>query len=356
MNKNRFYFFLSLFFSTLFLCCSSSDDENPPKPPIVPPIDTIIYEDVFVDLLWNQGITKKNYHHLSDHDVVGVKPALCEITDLSELIEGKPKNINEKLACEDGSYIMAADGSTPSATLISLNYENREFIRDYDPSKNSTGFGFNIRREKENEPIEFEIKNMAKSYTNTDSIHQLHEVGFLFTHWGLNPGIWAFKDLYSIGEFKNFQLKFIAKVDDFQLGAKDHAMFVTCDFRYVFWDKERKNSVRGDLLGVLVFERNIGNNVNPIYWQSSENIGGFASERILLRGMFFDVKQLSNEYAEVTINYKNLIDKLPAPPAGLTYDDAFISGLDIYSSVRGSDLNFSIKDIRFYGVKTVEKK
>lgn len=40
---------------------------------------------------------------------------------------------------------------------------------------------------------------------------------------------------------------------------------------------------------------------------------------------------------------------LPDPPAGLSYDNAVISGFDLYSSLRGQDVVFSVKDVRLIG-------
>lgn len=317
------------------------------------------------DLIWNQGLRYRNYHHILDTDADGWEPAICEINDLSELIPGKPGGVYDNYlnSCQSGGSSQTIDGSAPSVTLISLNYDADEYIWNYDPVGSDYGFGMYPRREKFGDPIEFQFVNMAGKYSNSTEKNKLREIGLMFMNWGRNTNQWAFRDLFRIGDFDDILLKFKAKVDRFNTDDGKNGMYVTCDFRYIFWDDnepdDSKANKRGDLIGVLVFERNpprtlwgLGpESTSPIWWESDAPIGGNPSSRKMFRGKYFNIAQLTDEYVEVTINYMDFIKQMPDPPAGMTWRDARIQGLDIYSSVRGCDLNFTIKDVQFIGIK-----
>ncbi|GAB1415429.1 hypothetical protein MASR2M117_08350 [Paludibacter sp.] len=305
-----------------------------------------------VDLIWNQRLIKKNYTHMNSHDR-GRQPSLCAVSDMSELIPGKPSNVNETYSCLEGGSIAASDRSAPSVHLVSINCDGHEYIYDYPSNKRKTGFAFNPKRENPNDPIEFQFVSLASGYTKADSINYLREVGLVFSNWGKsNSGNWAFKRDFTIGEFnKNIQVKFLAKLDYAKKTSTAKNIYITCDLRYVFWNSNNQK-VRADLVGVFFYE-NLANplSTNPVYWSSSANVGTDPSERRLIRGKLTGIPQLTSEWQEITIDYKKFIDMLPAPPAGLSYDNAVISGFDIYSSMRGQDVVFSIKDVKLVGLK-----
>ena len=333
-----------LLFTTaiVLISCSSKRDEESPSPPPD--------EKVAVDLLWNQRVIKKNYTHMNSNDR-GRQPSLCGVSDLSELIPGKPSNVNETYSCLEGGTIAASDRSAPSAHLVSINYSGDEYIYDYPNNKRKTGFAFNPKRGNPNEPIEFQFVNLASGYTSADSLNYLREVGFVFSNWGKSTsGNWAFKRDFTIGEFnKDIQLKFFAKLDYVNKTSADKNIYITCDLRYVFWDNNNQK-VRADLVGVLVYENLADpNSSNPIYWSSSATVGNDPSERRFIRGKLTQVPQLGSDWKEITINYNKFIEMLPDPPAGLSYDNAVISGFDLYSSMRGQDVVFSVKDVRLIG-------
>lgn len=340
--------------SIMALGCGGDDSQTiptteEPKPKPEPEPETV-YDTLRTDLLWNQGGTYKSYYHILNIDDRWY-PCIREACDVSELIPNRPGGVNETIRCSDGSTLMASDGSSPSIALISLNYNAKQYIKQYDPDNLQNGFGIAAKREKTGEPIEFSFINMANHYTEKDSLDRLREVGMLFLQWGLQkegPARWAFREHYRLGDFDDIQLKFKAKVDQFDGRAR--AMYVTCDFRYTFWDSNGKQK-GGGLLGMLVFERN-STVIGPVHWRDTQTVGGVTSEYMMLRGFHYSIPQLkTGEYTEVTINFRKFLEMMPAPPDGFTLEDARIQGLDIYSSVRGSDLNFSIKDVRLYGLK-----
>lgn len=59
--------------------------------------------------------------------------------------------------------------------------------------------------------------------------------------------------------------------------------------------------------------------------------------------------QLNGHFQSVQIDYKPLFAKYYTPPPGHTLDDAVIIGLDVYSSVRGADITFDVKNIDIVG-------
>ncbi|MBD1421803.1 hypothetical protein [Sphingobacterium chuzhouense] len=342
--------YIIIFIGTFSLFTNCGSKENA-EIPINPPGE----DKETVDLLWNQGVKKKNYTHMNSHDR-GRQPSLCAVSDLSELIPGKPSNVNETYACLEGGSIAATDRSAPSVHLVSINCDGHEYIYDYPNSTRKTGFAFNPKRENPDDPIEFQFVNLASGYTNADSLKYLREVGLVFSNWGKsNTGNWAFKRDFTIGEFdKDIQLKFFAKLDHVNKPNANNNIYITCDLRYVFWNGNQK--VRADLVGVLVYE-NLANpsNPDPVYWKSSSNVGSDPSERWFIRGARTQVPQLTSEWKEITINFNKFIEMLPDPPAGVSYDDAVISGFDLYSSMRGQDVVFSVKDVRLVGYKPTNK-
>ncbi|GAB1415428.1 hypothetical protein MASR2M117_08340 [Paludibacter sp.] len=341
--KSKFILFITIF---AFIVGCGDNKNNIEIPDVsAKPQDTI-------DLIWNQRLIKKNYTHMNSHDR-GRQPSLCAVSDMSELIPGKPSNVNETYSCLEGGSIAASDRSAPSVHLVSINCDGDEYIYDYPNNRRKTGFAFNPKRENPNNPIEFQFVSLASGYTKADSINYLREVGLVFSNWGKsNSGNWAFKRDFTIGEFnKDIQVKFLAKLDYVNKTSADKNIYITCDLRYVFWNKNNQK-VRADLVGVFFYENLADpNSTNPIFWSSSAMVGNDPSERRLIRGKLNNVTQLGSNWREVTINYGKFIDMLPQPPDGLSYNDAVISGFDLYSSMRGQDVVFSVKDVRLVGFK-----
>lgn len=349
-NVMKKYIILFITALVLFIGCSDKENGEVPTPPLPPE------ESTSVDLLWNQRVIKKNYTHMNSNDR-GRQPSVCAASDLSELIPGKPANVNENYPCIEGGRITASDGSAPSVHLVSINCDKHEYITNYPNNKQKTGFGFNPKRANANDPIEFQFVNLASGYNSADSLNYLREVGFVFSNWGKsNSGNWAFKRDFTIGEFnKNIQLKFFAKLDYVKKTSSDKNVYITCDLRYVFWDNNNQK-VRADLVGVLVYENLANpNSSDPVYWSSSAPVGTDPSERKFIRGKLTQIPQLGSEWKEITINYNKFIEMLPNPPTGLSYDNAVISGFDLYSSMRGQDVVFSVKDVRLVGILPEKK-
>lgn len=340
------YFILYAIALTVFILmgCDSKEKIEIPNPP-----DGNTEEKVAVDLIWNQRLIKKNYVHMNSNDK-GRRDAICASCDLSELIPGKPANV-ETYRCREGGIIQTSDKSAASVSLVSINCDDHEFLENYPNHTQKTGFAFNPKRKDPNDPIEFQFVSLASGYTDPDSLKYLREVGLVFSNWGKdNSGKWSFKRDFTIGEFnKDIQLKFFAKLDYSNRPNPENNIYITCDLRYVYWNSNNEK-VRADLVGVFVYE-DLANpsSTDPVYWSSSANVGSDPSERKFIRGKLTQIPQLTGEWKEITINFNRFIDMLPDPPAGLTYDNAVISGFDIYSSMRGQDVIFSVKDVRLVG-------
>lgn len=218
-----------------------------------------------------------------------------------------------------------------------------------------------------NNPLEFNYVNNARTFNNPN---ELREVGVLFKNWvnyspnGLTGGNHSFKRNFTISEFSKIKVGFMAKLNSYTnpintiFNGTVLGGYLTCDFRFSYFDSNG-NVVRNDLLGIVFSNPSnvdYNNNVNDaIFWYGGDNEvdGGFPSRRIFLNANKIGYQSLtisSTNYKSYTFDYLPLIlQYLPAPPDGYTYDDAIITGLDIYSGNRGSNINFSIKNISIFG-------
>jgi hypothetical protein len=306
------------------------------------------------DLLWNQGLIKRNYLHrpCSDNGC-NLELPIKYNCDLSGLIDGKPPGIwPYRYQVDDGSWIWATDSSAPSFTLVTWNYQNAEF-------KAYPGYDIWVNGGYDGNPIEFSILNNARSFAD---LNLLREVGVQFDHWAPNPGWWSFKKQYTLGDFQDIQGNFQATLDYFSAPPNHtNTVYVTADLRLAYFDPGG-NKVRMELVGVIICNPNNydlnGNPNDSIYWQGFtdanhlENIGGIPSARILLQGTKLGIPALdSSGYKNIVINYRALIEKfMPPPPPGYTHNDAVIIGWDLYSDTRGYDIGFRLKNVNMYGM------
>lgn len=316
-----------------------------------------------IDLIWNQGITKRSWVYLYQDEGKYYK----RNSDISEGDALKmPKNY------WSASYIDAdtqqkfgtANKTNASFKLVTLGYK----VED---QKKTEGFDFIVLNndKKNDEPFIFRIINNSQSENNL-TLGTLREVGFVLDNW---PQYWpkentwtggehSFSGNYNIQDFDQIIVKFKYRLIDFKaplnkkkINEKWLGSYVTCDFRFNQYDETGK-VIDKSLIGV-VFSNPLGvdYNGNPndgiLYGDKTTRKNG--QQMILLHGNENGVKEINtinseNEFQTVEINFKPLINKY------LEYNKNnrnIITGLDIYSATRAADLTYDIQDVQVTGCK-----
>jgi hypothetical protein len=290
-------------------------------------------------------------------------------------------------------FVMSSNQTAPSMTLFTLGHGNR-FYGFYPGFAISAYGGYN------NSPVRFNIRNFTRIHENADTT--LREVGLIFDHWpGIqnnssgsydNPGWWSFKEKYTLGDFDEIEAQFKARLVNFydNVSTDENQRCISVDLRIAYINSSNE-IIRKDLLGVVIhtnysYDLN-GNPNDEIYWQgfngtNLETIDSVPSKRIMLIGEriklrplqvadnsypaypsspnYPEIKMINNIVGDtgpytndIKINFKRLIQQYLSPPnhEGVQYsiDDAVIVGFDIYSTTKGYDIEFDIKNIRLKG-------
>jgi hypothetical protein len=358
--KNYFYFFLSVF--TFFSCASEDVVQTTSTTPKS-------YErkvsGATENMLWNHRMTKRSWMHTSVIDGQAAK-SIRHASTLQDLV-GNPANIypleyltyNEINNVWTPEYIHASNYSAPSTTWVSYNY-SVDHWREY-PGFDKWIFDGAVA----GDPLIFQFANNAK-YLNDN--FTLHEVGFVFQHWfqegsaaefNQTGGWWSFRQQYKLSDFSEIKPFFKVKLNNYdpiETANPNKGAYITCDFRYVYFDPVTKQRIRSDFVGVvfcispgLDFD---GNSLNHIVWKSFTP----ESNRILLLASKINIPYLNianlserSSYKDITYNILNLITQYNPPPPGYTIEDAYLDGYDIYSASRGADIQFWITDIQLNG-------
>jgi hypothetical protein len=156
-------------------------------------------------------------------------------------------------------------------------------------------------------PLELVYLNHA--LTTTDSC-TLREVGLVYTKWYASDGDFNFR----------------ANADGFG------------------------RDVRNDLLGLHVFEEAGSAKGSPVMWQ--DGCETCDKWHRMLSGDFIGVPQLvSDRFTSYEWQQKQLLAQYLPPPPGFTVDDAIPYGWDVYSSVRGADLDFVLRESDIVGIR-----
>ncbi|WP_314241953.1 hypothetical protein [Empedobacter tilapiae] len=249
------------------------------------------------------------------------------------------------------------NNSAPSFLLISEGYDNNQHGKypGFDMWI-TNGYGF---------PIEMKIFNNSKYFVDHN---KLREVGIVFNHWfnEYNEGRWAFRDQYKLTDFKEIRSIFDIKLENYNPhlpNATLQTVVLSADLRINYYNESGKH-VRGDLLSLIFCNPNnydINNNPNDsIYWQSwnatnDDLIDGVPYRRISIHANKVGISNFHNvnqNFNHIDFDFIPLIKTfLPSPPENLTYENAIIVGYDIYSSTRGADISFSVKNINLIGIK-----
>ncbi len=339
-------------------------------------------------LLWNNGVSKRSWLFLNQDNGKVYKNA-SNFWD-AELVgnpANHPNNVNE-FTFYDGitNEVFSVPGMrSPSLKWITLGYDYSDWGKYsgydmwiFDNLTDGSPASFD-------DPIEFRFMNHARGMndesTPVQSARKLREVGFVFDNWAQywpqtnewTGGNHSFRGNYSVNQFSDIKLTFDAKMEayrkaydvnntdpqQYKLGG-----YVTADFRF-FQHDGNGNIVKGYLIGILFSNpQNVDYNSNPndniIYEDDNSQI-----HRILLDGRKLGISCIDNNsdidtsltnadeiyylnaYKTVTINYFDLIQQyFPT----VNYSNTIISGLDIYSATRGSDITFSVKNIQLKGI------
>ncbi len=392
VKQHKIAILFSLFIITLIGCENEKNQKIETKKSFANRTIVVLPDQ---DLLWNStngiGVTKRNFVHLSctETDCNGLA-AIEYMSDLSGLIPGKPGNMPDSNYATDNyndynydgqqdNTIHATDFSNHSLRLQSMGYLNSEFGQ-------YPGFAIDVLGGYDGEPIVFNNKNFARTIYNPN---ELREVGLLFDHWPgpkkdnnnayihdidgyvvFNDGNWCFKKNYRLGNFKDIEGNFWAKLNYFNtnLSGIPNSVYATADFRIAYINEITGETVRKDLLGVIFYTGNNydlnGNPTDNIYWYDSSPFGGYNSHRLLLRGNMLGTLStnmigvnnvIDNSFINIKIQYKALLKKyMPAPPPGFILDDAIIVGFDVYTHVNGYDLEVGLKNVRLIGKNSQE--
>ncbi|GEM_PF-5776306 len=266
------------------------------------------------------------------------------IDDHGTTIWTTPPYLQNTLECESGYEY-------PTFQIITLNYTQDSF-------KQYPGWDLGVDVDDDGN-IAFLSMNHAR-YMNED-ICTLHEITALHFHnYGEEHA--SFFDSYKFSDFDEVWFTFQAKLNGTPIEpacATFPTSCITADFGVQFPNGYYY------ILGVLIYNNGITiGNVNgydlnentedDIYWKSSDP---YSPHQVLLHGEKLAYPYLTtDEYTYYAINYKHLMAEcsyIHPLPDGYTWDDATIIFAEVYSTVRGADLDFWAKNGNVYGVKYI---
>lgn len=312
-------------------------------------------------MFWNQGMNKKSWILLSQDDYK------IYDHDLSEAhLLGTPPNVWPAVY-EDawGNKFQAQNQTSPAVKMVTLGYSWDQ--------KGEENMGFNYQVSAGNDGqngLIYSFGNNAIA-SKKDDLGKLREVGFVFDNWvsfNKTTKVWAgaehsFRQNYRIGEYSKIELSFEAMIDQYKASNEDVTSinknwigsYITADFRFTFFSAEGE-PVGSGLLGVIFanpsgFDLN-GKTQDAVFW--SDFYAETSINRMLLHGdkVGLPVLKVGDKgFKDISIDYIALLNTFfPEPPAGMSFKDAIITGLDIYSATRGENITFKIKNIRLEGV------
>lgn len=346
--------------SMLFLSCSKAPETS------VPAVEPPQQDGEWFPLFWNSGMHKRSWI-LINQDNYGIYDY-----DLSDAhLLGTPQNVwpveYEKY---DGTFFRAQNGEAPSAKLVTLGYE-------WDARENENlGFDYTITEDGDKLSYNF-FSNAVNSPVDDQGL--LRELGFVFDNWPLfdaNTGTYgggnhSFRESFRIGDFDSLMLTFDARITNYIntsvqpdiVRDKWMGTYITADFRYSYYNNSG-DAVSSGLLGVHFanpsgYDVN-GNSGDEIFWENHLEDEEHNIHRVWLHGNKIGISTLNpndRNFKKINIDYIPLIKSyMPAPPVGMSYDDAIITGLDIYSANRGVTIGFDVKNIEFDGFSKKRSK
>ncbi len=213
-------------------------------------------------------------------------------------------------------------------------------------------------------PLELSYANHA--YPLSQCTSQVREVGVSF------DGSSSIRPNTSLGQFKDITGSFDLNISAQNINpalscpsgyeapfqnVTDPWGYVSGDFRVNYF-KPDGTWVRGDIFSVHVYNAQPVAN-KDIFWQGSSCVVNPANNQygctVMINpsaaGISFSAISPGSGYHTFSIDFKGLYEKYVTPPSGFTADDAVVGGYDVYSSLRGVDMNFSLKNINLVGTK-----
>lgn len=335
-------------------------------------------------LLWNPGPIWDafGYLDLSADPQNNCTNNSSAVVNLSErMLDGNEPNIwpyNSDVYC-DGQLVAPVspmwyngswhgdDGSQPSVHVVTwggdygiLNNDNFEQYPGWAVWHTSGGGGV---------PKSVLFLNNTRNLYSADPCEPA-ELGWTYHHWAEyqqthNSGQYSFKQDYVLSDFDEVYALVDLRLD--YLGPAPQctewpAAYVTVDFRIAYFSTDShgqfivdsngfKQLIRHDLVGVVL--------ANPFGFDGHpETIFLWGNEisdpnHILFHGEKLGYTNLITESTNLhhyKVALKSLINYLPAPPEGCTWDNAIITGLDLYSHTRSADLSFEVTNIDLIGL------
>lgn len=135
--------------------------------------------------------------------------------------------------------------------------------------------------------------------------------------------------------------------------------YITADFHIGYPRRDTPTIIEHQqLLGVIIFGMrgqalDGKKSADTVFWTGQ--IG--STQGRLLQGAsifskyseFASLPEMRDQFETVRIDYKALFKTFFSPPPGYTLDEAVVTGFDVYSSVRGANLVFSVKNVDVVG-------
>ena len=251
------------------------------------------------------------------------------------------------LACVNSTTWLASDGSCPSYyhdSTVGWTYAEKDNYPGWAIWQLSGGYG---------NPVEYKYLNYAHTVSDPCT---LREVGLVYHKWSLTERAHCFKvhsdgSPLKLGEYDDVLARFRAKLGyTYGPPACDSypTAFVTTDIRVVYADSSGA-VVRTDLLGIHLWEMEDSLTGDPVMWEDGGQTS--TSWRRQLSGDYIGVPQLvTTTFTDYEWDVKSLLSTYLPPPSGYTIDDAIPVGLDIYASVRGADIDFTVREVDLVGL------
>jgi hypothetical protein len=268
-------------------------------------------------------------------------------------VQGISHTCTQALTCADGKSVPAAAGGA----CYSYFTDTRAGWQSNDFGKRP-GWNMQYLSGGNGVPLETRYNNDAHDLANPCT---LHEVGTVFvraspvTHFRDGPGGTPAR----LGDASHVVARVTAKLVPGSYRSPRCPLaptaYVTVDFHVSFGqpgtgdEKGRKYL----LLGTILFG-NSGTNVlglpssSVVFWDGGDGRTLLHGDQLQQMGVA-SLPPLNEQYQTYNIDVKKLLQASAKPPPGYNFDDARIEGLDVYSSVRGGDIDFVVKNIDLAG-------
>lgn len=261
--------------------------------------------------------------------------------------------------CANGLNVPAA----PGGSCASYEIDTRAGWRVADEGK-TPGWDAKILSGGNGTPIVYRYRNDAAQVADPCTLREVGTVYQAYQGAALMDGQIrrnADGSPVTMGQFSHVVVTFSAAVpsEAFKPSHCSRAptAYVTADF-HIGYPGRGGAIAQHQLLGVLVYGmRGIGLQGQPsksaTLWSGSVRTtpSRLLHGEALANMPMTTLPQLNNQFQTMRIDYKALFDRYFTPPPGHSLNDAVIIGLDVYSSVRGADLTFKVKDIDITGYR-----